>query len=546
MPSEAPGVDLWSKLTEPTTLQREFWVAEGEGFRRRTYGEVIQDARRVAAGLRKRGVRPGSTVAAVITNAPSAMAGALGIGSAGATVASLPIIARGMSIPRYLAQLARICRLLGTDLLLAEDRFVAMMPAGADLGVDLVGYGSLVDSSEMADIDPVPLDDTAFIQFSSGTTGEPRGIALTGRAVLAQLAALDARLKIDPERDTGYTWLPLSHDMGFFGCLLLTWYTGIRGVLSTPERFLRSPRTWFEDCARFGATFTAGPPAALDVATRAERLSRGGAPLSLRRCLVGAEQIEWDVLVDAAETFASRGLTMRTFAPAYGMAEATLTVTLEDEDAWPSYLDIDGEALAQGVVREVSDRDDRETKRLVCVGTPLAGVGVRTDPDSGEILVRSPSLTSGYVNDARLTRERLRDGELHTGDIGLLREGKLYIAGRNDDLLILGGRNLFAHGLEEALGSSGALRSGCCAIVQTSGRTGARVALVAELASGAADAPGLTAQIAQTAMREAGLRIDDFVFLATGSFPKTPSGKIQRYRCRQLADQHANRGAAGR
>jgi fatty-acyl-CoA synthase len=533
VPEEPAVIEFWDKLTHSETLRHEAWEWDGATFRRRTYEQIVHDARHVAAGLRKRGIGPGSVVAAVITNGPNATSGFAGTWFTGATLASLPIIARGMTIPNYAMQLASLCRHLNADCLLAEERFLQFMPPEIDLGVEIVGYQSLLDTQAVVDICPPPLGETIFIQFSSGTTGEPRGVKLSGHAIESQLTSLAHRVGIDPERDIGYSWLPLSHDMGFFGCALLAWYTGMRGVASTPERFLQSPRTWFDDCAEFGATVTAGPPLAVGVAARAERANPSGAQLALRLCLVGAEQIGWQTLADAASTFASRGLGLDTFTPAYGLAEATLAVTLGALDEAPEFIDVDGDALAEGIVHEL-DQNAPGARRVVSAGTPLPGVQVRIDPGDQQILVQSPSLTSGYFKSPSLTGERLRDGELRTGDVGFMRGEQLYITGRADDLLVIAGRNIFVQDLETMIGAEAGVRAGNCAIVDTPGTARNRVALLAELRSSETDAAELAGRLRRVAREQAGLAIDDLVFVPTGTFPKTPSGKVQRYRCRQI------------
>jgi acyl-CoA synthetase (AMP-forming)/AMP-acid ligase II len=457
----------------------------------------------------------------------------MGIWFTGATIASLPIIARGMSLTHYTTQLKRLCTLLDSDILLVEERFMPFLPDSNELGVELIGYHSLIETAALAPVDPPPLDQTIFIQFSSGTTGEPRGVTLSGQAIETQMSALMERFEIDPVRDTGYMWLPKSHDMGFFGGSLLAWYSGMRGVKSTPERFLESPRSWFDDCARFGVTVTAGPPFAVDMAARAERVRPGTGALSIRICLVGAELVDWEILESAASIFASRGITVDLFTSAYGLAEATLGVTVGDLATPPHFIDIDSDALLEGTIKEVTE-DDPARRRLVSAGTPLRDTDVRCVGAIGEVVVRCPSLASGYVGAERQGNGRLENGELWTGDIGFFHEGELYLSGRSDDLLIVGGRNVHTRDLETSLSHEREIRKGNCAVVTTSDSGRARIGLVAELTEDECDPNELAARLRRRSMENAGVPITDFVFLPRSTFPKTPSGKPQRYRCRQL------------
>ena len=527
-------MDLWDKMMDPVTLSQRMWQWDGSAFSMRTYADIVADARHVAAGLQAHGVAPGDIVAAVITNGPDAISGVLGAWFAGARLASLPIIARGMSIPSYVAQLARLCHHLGPTCLLAEERFLAFMDSDMDLGAPVLGYRALVETLTVGEVSFPSLDDAIFIQFSSGTTGEPRGVQLSGVAIDTHMAMLSQHTAIDPERDIGYTWLPLSHDMGLFGCGLLAWYTGMAGVIAAPERFLTSPRTWFDDCSEFGVTVTAGPPFALDVAARAEKVRPGSSLVHLRLCLVGAEQIMWETLINTTRIFAPRGLTMEALTPAYGLAEATLAVTVDSLDCKPSFLIVDGTALAEGRLCEV-DAEHPNARRLVSAGKPLPGVDVRIDPIGSEIVVRSPCLASGYFDNAHLTEKLFRRNEFHTGDVGLLDRGKLYISGRCDDLLIVAGRNIYVQELERSLGKYPDIRQGNCAIVDVLGTAGGQTTMVAEINADRIDSERLAGHLRRTAMEQGGLLIDHFVFLPRDSFPKTPSGKVQRYRCREIA-----------
>jgi fatty-acyl-CoA synthase len=527
-------LSLWDTFMSPRALARDTWQWDGVEFRRRTYGDGVAAARHAAAGLRRRGVRPGDVVAVVITNGPDAMPCVGGAWFTGARVASLPIVSRGMTARGYATQLRGLCELLGTEFLVIEDRFLGLVPADAEIGVELVGCRELIETADLADIAPPSPAETMFIQFSSGTTSEPRGVELTGEAIDAQLTMLSRQAEIDPERDVGYSWLPMSHDMGFFGCALLAWHSGIPGVVATPERFLGAPRTWLDDCSDFGATLTAAPPFALDLAARAERLRSSGLPLELRQCMIGAEEILWPTLENALDAFGPRGLTGTALTPGYGLAEAVLGVTGERLDAPPSFIDVGRSALADGRVEPV-EPDHPDARRLVSAGRPLTGVEVSVDRAGGEIVVRSPSLAKRYFGSEALTAERLAGGELRTGDIGFLHGGELFVSGRDDDLLTVRGRNVYVQETERMLGEDADLNPGTCAIIDIRDGSRPRIALVAELSDRRADIEELAARLRRRTMESCGLAIDDFVFVGRGIFPKTPSGKAQRYRCRKLA-----------
>jgi acyl-CoA synthetase (AMP-forming)/AMP-acid ligase II len=472
-----------------------------------------------------------------MTNGIDVVPGVFGAWFSGATVASLPIIARGMSIPTYVEQLNALCKRLDAEFLLAEERFLRFMTPETGLKCEVLGFRELASTPELLEPEPPPLHGTIFVQFSSGTTADPRGVMLSGLAIEAQIEMLLRHLKIDRERDIGYSWLPLSHDMGFFGGALLSWYSGMRGAMSFPERFIQEPRSWFNDCARFEATVTVGPPSALAIAARAERVSPNRTPLRLRLCLVGAEQIDWTVLAEAGKVFGPRGLALDAFTAAYGLAEATLAVTIGDLDESPRWLDVGEQALTEGSVTIVED-PDAQARRLLSSGTALPGISVRADTINadgvGELLVRGPANASGYVGDRANTINRFLDGEVRTADLGFVHDGQLYITGRSDDMVIVGGRNFYAEPLEGELDGEPGIRKGNCAIVETPSTGRARIVLVAETDADAVDHQALALRLRKTALEKVGLPIDDCVFLPRGLFPKTPSGKVQRYRCQDL------------
>jgi acyl-CoA synthetase (AMP-forming)/AMP-acid ligase II len=246
--------------------------------------------------------------------------------------------------------------------------------------------------------------------------------------------------------------------------------------------------------------------------------------------------VAWPVLERAVGAFAARGLGMETFTTAYGLAEATLAVTVGDLDRAPDFLDVDSDALALGTVREL-DAGDSRGRRLVSAGTALADATISTDSVSDEIVVRSSSLASGYFSNSDATRAHFHDGAFRTSDLGFIRDGHLYISARSDDVVIVNGRNIFVHGLEARLGVAPGIRDGSCALVQEPGHGRRRISLVAEINHGQVDTRELAARLRRITMETEGLPVDEFVFLPKGVFPMTPSGKVQRHRCRQIVRQ---------
>jgi fatty-acyl-CoA synthase len=533
---------LWDKLLSPVQPENELHTWEDNRFVATSWGELSSQGLRKAAGLRELGVAEGSNVACVLTNSRDVCSSILGVWAAGGTVLSLPTPARGMAIDDYQAQVGRICAQAGVELLLSEERFgTALTLPGGPRSAFFEGL-----DGDPCSPSPPAEDAPALIQYSSGTTQEPRGCVLTAAAISNHLERLGEKMNLDPGRDRGVSWLPLSHDMGLFGTLMLTWTTSFPHLLGTPERFLASPRTWVQDCADFDATITVGPSFGVRVVARAAAVSPPSGQLSLRIWIIGSDHVGSEALEAIQEALGPSGLRRATMTPAYGLAEATLAVTMTEPALEPDFLIVDSQALLGGTLREVSPDHERAT-RMVGNGTPLRGTELRievegdgelpdfgSDREVGEICVRSPSLASGYYAEKERSAERFRGGELRTGDIGFLEGDQLYVLGRSDDMFVVAGRNIHAGELEDLIMHEPGVRPGSCALIDLHGDS-ERVVCLVETEAGFTAHEELARSISQITVSRAGVRVRDCVFVARGVLPKTPSGKVQRYRCRELA-----------
>jgi acyl-CoA synthetase (AMP-forming)/AMP-acid ligase II len=533
-------VNLWQALIDDARDTATF-MWESDRYVETTWRGHVQLAEQMAAGARARGVTPGTPVACLLTNGLPVSAALLGIWLAGGTVVSLPLPSRGLPVRTYLDQLRRLCTEAAAGLVLVERRFLEHLQPLSGAHVSLASYEDLPSGHPRLEPAPPGNDDIALVQYSSGSTGLPKGCLISTRAITRQVEALTEVLEIDPDRDRGVSWLPLSHDMALIGGLLVSWANGLSGVRATPERFLADPHTWLDDCAAFGATISGAPNFALRMATRAacHRPPSGG--LRLRTLLVGAERVEWSTLTQAADALGQFGVTLEVMTPAYGLAEATLGVTMEQQATRPPVITVDSQALLAGDVRFAAPGGPGTTS-VVSVGRPLpqTELEVLGDGTVGEIAVRSPSLARGYLNDSERTAACFKDGVLRTGDLGLVRDGRLYLIGRTDDLLTVRGRNIHARELEAALNGVEGVRPGCIAVVDVPADGGSRLVALAEPTTEHADLRQLARTLRALAASTAGVGVQDYVFVTRGSLPKTPSGKTQRFRCRQVAADEAS------
>jgi acyl-CoA synthetase (AMP-forming)/AMP-acid ligase II len=459
---------------------------------------------------------------------------------AGHPVHSLPSIGRGQPLGDYGTLLGRIVADGGARLLLADARTVHRL-ADAPLGCPVASIEGLATDGDF-DVTPPASDDIAFVQYSSGSTSAPKGCALALRAIDAHLGHVIEAFEVDPTT-TLVSWLPLSHDMGFFGGLLPAFTHDFSTVVTRPERFVRAPQSWLQDMVAFGATVTLTPNLGLALLARCGAAQAPAGALAGTRIICGGERISWTTVLAMEDTLRHVGLTRASIAPAYGMAEVTLCATHTPSTLDAHALWVDRHALNAGEVRRLEPGDDRALALVSC-GVPIGDteIAIEGPLDVGTITVRSRSRADGYIGRPRETARAFgADGRLHTSDRGFIHDGELYVVGRIDDVLVHGGRNLHASDAEELLGSVAGVRPQSAVLLDEPAQDTARLIVVAEPTVAPDELRTLAWEIAAATHRATGARIDRCVFVKRGAIPRTPSGKIQRFRARALL---ADPGAA--
>ncbi len=499
-----------------------------------TYGELDARAGTIAAALGEH-AKPGDRAVLLYAPGPDYIAaffGCLYAGVvavpayppyAGRSVATLVGIVRDASPSTFLtsADLLDGCR---AGLALEGDEITVPWLATDALTTDPAGF--VVP-------DAVASDALAFLQYTSGSTGNPRGVMVTHANLLANISAIVDLCR--PDADVRVTsWLPPYHDMGLIGGILMPICTGIETVLMAPFDFLRDPLCWLEAMAHFGTTHSVAPNFAYDLCVRKADPDRlRGLDLShWKFTLSGAEPVRAATMDRFAETFAPCGFDAAAFLPVYGLAEATLLVA----------------GSAPGTPIHTTPTPDAQAGKLVSVGCPVTATAVQiVDPETrtvcpdgevGEIWVAGPGVANGYWNrpgdSEQSFRAELAGGNgpyLRTGDLGLIQDGDLYVAGRIKDMVIIRGRNYFPQDLEEAAWSADRrLRAGCAAAFSVTADTEEQLVIAAECASpvneeaAAEIARGVRSRIAQ----DHGIVVHGLVLLTRGTIPKTSSGKIRR------------------
>ncbi len=518
-----------SGVTFVDLRERETWLA---------WGEVLARARRAAAALARLGVRPGDRVAMVLRTEPAFLDAFFGSMLAGAVPVPLYPPLRLGRLEEYQAATARLLAVSGARIVIAGGpvrRLLgeALARARPDLGC--VGAGPLAAGPGELAL-PASPGDLALVQFSSGSTVDPKPVALTHANLLAQIEALTALVR-PTAADVLVSWLPLYHDMGLVGCLLGAMSYPGPLVLIPPEHFLARPALWLRAMARHRGTITGAPHFAYAYAAgRVADQDLAGMDLSpWRVALDGAESVTAPALRRFAERFGRFGLDPGALMPCYGLSEATLAVTVAPAGRAPRVESLDPEVLAErGEV--VPGR-----REAVSVGVPVPGAEVEIrDRDGtplperrlGRIFVRSPSVMRGYLGDAAATARTLAGGWLDTGDLGFAAGGELFVHGRAKDLVIVRGSNHVPEEFEACLDGLVGLRPGCAVALGwlPEGADEEQLLILAERPRGArgGGTPALEERVRRAVLERTGVRPHTVRLLAAGTLPRTSSGKMRR------------------
>ncbi|MFF2073335.1 amino acid adenylation domain-containing protein [Kitasatospora sp. NPDC058162] len=468
------------------------------------------------------------------------------------------------SLPRLLAVLEDARPVAVLTVAALADAVPALLSSVPRLsGLTVVATDALAPEGADAWRDPeVTADTTAMLQYTSGSTADPRGVVLTHGNLLRNSAVIRADFGVDAD-SRGVIWLPPYHDMGLIGGILQPLYTGFPVTLMSPVAFLKRPLTWLEALSRTGGTVSGGPNFAYELCVR-KTTPEQRAALDLSRWRVafnGAEPIRAETLRRFADAFAVAGFRPEAFHPCYGLAEATLMVTGGVPWSGTTGRFFDRTALRAGTALARPDGPasggptagpNDDPVELVSCGRVAPGHRVAVvDPDTalpvgpggiGELWLSGPSLAGGYWGDPDRAGEvfgRRLPGEdtdyLRTGDLGFLHEGELYVTGRIKDVIIVRGQNHYPHDLElTAEDGCPHLRPGCGAAFTVRHPDGAdpRLVLAHEVRDpGAADAARIGAAVRAAVARDHSVTVHTVVLVPPGGLPKTSSGKIQRAAC---------------
>jgi fatty-acyl-CoA synthase len=523
-----------------------YLAEDGRDESRQPFARLLDEALALAGGLREAGVRPGETIALIVPGPREFLTAFLGAACAGIVPAPLYPPVRLDQFEAYLRQTTPAVRASGAVAVVTTAqlrRVLGTLQSDAPSVRSVLAVERL-QGPRLASMTRVRLDDPVFLQFTSGSTSDPKGVVLTHRNLAENVGAIAGPhgLALTSD-DRGLSWLPLFHDMGLIGMALTVLYVGCTTDFLSPLAFLKRPATWLRAISRTRATISFAPNFAYDLCVRrVQPREMAGLDLSSWRVAgCGAEPVRAETLAAFAAKFSEAGFREASLLPCYGMAEHTLAVTFPPLNRVPRVDVVKADDLASERRAIPSDEGGGATLLVSC-GRTFPGHELRVadsrgrplpDRQVGQILLKGPSVFHGYLGRDAQTRETLAGGWLHSGDLGYVADGELYVCGRMKDTIIVNGRNYYPQDLEQAASGVGDVRKGRVVAFGTQAGTGRdRIVVVLE----PADAPladDLPERVRGRIVEATGVLVDEVVVVPSGTIPKTTSGKLQRVRVRQ-------------
>ena len=526
------------------------------------YRELREQSLALARRLLGLGLERGSRVAVVAETSPDFLRFFFACQYAGLVPVALPASVNLGGRDAYIDRLRGLLNRCGASAAVASKEFMEFFGSAATgMGLAFVGtpaaYDELVPSDR--ELQPSGPKETAYLQYTSGSTAFPRGVVITQEAVLSNLAGtVTAGLNVRAD-DRCVSWLPFYHDMGLVGCLLAP-IASQRSIdyLDTRD-FAMRPRRWLELLTRTRATISFSPPFGYELCVRRIRPEDVSQyDLSAWRVAgVGAEPIRAELLSRFAEQLAPAGFDARSFVPCYGMAEASLAISFSPLNGGVVVDHVDADQLADRLLVKPAAAGTKRVSSFVRCGKPLPShdIGIwdahgRRLPERhvGHIKVRGPSVMSGYFTEPELTRKALSgDGWLDTGDIGYLVDGSVVITGRHKDMIIINGRNIWPQDLEHIAQRQPELRSQDASAFFVHGENGEEIPVMVVQTS--LTSPTSCRDLTQRLQREIHLELGIecvIELVPRHTLPRTSSGKLSRAAAKQdyLQRREQERAAA--
>ncbi|MBB4911203.1 fatty acyl-AMP ligase [Actinophytocola algeriensis] len=511
-----------------------------------TWAQVHEQAKAMAGALVSHGLARGDAVA-VLAAAPAAIGPAVqAVWLAGGSVTMLHQPTPRSDLAMWAEDTVRVLNMIGSKLVLLGDPFDQLAPVLEQHGIGYLLISELGGGTPLATFVEVDEDAPALLQLTSGSTADPKAVRITHGNLLANITAMADRAELDPEHDVMVSWLPMFHDMGMVGFYTTPMAWGIELVKVTPVDFLTAPLLWAKLITEYGGTITAAPNFAYALLGRrlGGEADDAGYDLSkLRIALNGAEPIDEKAVKAFVEAGARFKMPAECVFPAYGMAEGTLAISFASPMIGLRLDHLDAVALEEEnrAVPVDASVDESARRTFAILGPPLDGFDARivsvasgaavSEREVGEIQVRGPSVTPGYLTVDGPLATMNDEGWLPTGDLGYIVDGEIVICGRAKDVIILAGRNIYPTDIERAATSVDGVRAGNAVAVRLdAGTRRERFAVVVEsrFAGDAEKAKSLRKEVGARVFEAVNARPSAVLVLPAGTLPKTPSGKLRR------------------
>jgi 1-acyl-sn-glycerol-3-phosphate acyltransferase len=547
----------WHEQAHPERIAIQIYGNDDQIETTFSYARLQQGARAVATGLRERGLHPGQTVAIMLPTGADYFLSFFGILLAGGVPVPIYPPLRPSQLEEHLRRHARLLNNAQTMALITvpEAKLVArLLQTQVEDLRHVVTVADLQQEPALWQPAPVRGQDLAFLQYTSGSTGDPKGVMLTHANLLANLRAMGRHIAANAD-DRFISWLPLYHDLGLIGACLGSLYHGFPLVVMSPLSFLARPSRWLWAIHHHRGTLSAAPNFAFELCIRTipDHEIEGLDLSSLRMLGNGAEPVSPVTVERFIARFSRYGLRAEALAPVYGLAECSVGLALQPPGRGPVFDTIQRDRFMGDGRAEPADPADPTALRFAACGQPIPGHQIRIVDDQGRELpdrqegrleFQGSSATAGYYRHPEATRKLFPHGDawLDSGDRAYLAGGDVYLTGRVKDLIIRGGRNIYPYELEQAVGEIPGIRKGCVAVFASADpATGSeRLVVVAETRTAESEAlADLRQRIQNVSVDLLGTPPDDVALVPPHSVLKTSSGKIRRAAIRDLYERQA-------
>lgn len=542
----------WHVKHHPRRLHIRVLANEGEEDTL-TYEELWQGARRLAAGLQQQGLQPGETVAIMLPTSKDYFFSFYAVLMTGAIPVPIYPPVRRSQLEDHLRRHSGILNNCVASLLISmpEAKLITQLLKSQVRSLRGVFSVEELASQTLEFLPPaISASDIAFLQYTSGSTGNPKGVVLTHANLLANIRVMGEAVKAD-SNDIFISWLPLYHDMGLIGAWFGSLYFAVVLVVMSPLSFLMRPQRWLWAIHQYRGTLSASPNFGYELClkritdTDIEGLDLG----SLRLAFNGAEPVSPKTIETFTQRFQPFGFRAEAMLPVYGLAESSVGLAFPPLNRKPRVDCVHRTTFSESADALPAAPADETALCFVSSGQPLEGHEIRiVDPDGRELperqegflQFRGPSVTSGYYRNPEATKTLFKDGWLDSGDLAYIAEGEVFITGRCKDLIIRAGRNIYPHEVEETVGNIPGVRKGCVAAFGTKDPHTGSEQLIVLAETREADTEkvhALQKQVTTIAADLLGLPPDRVILAPPHTVLKTSSGKIRRSACKELYEK---------